>query len=163
MTSKNDARDILSLGSNSSSNTNSKSSKSSKKTAKPSSTTRATELGISRELYALLGDNAPSLSLNPNNLNNPLLPKGKNFKPKFKRKPTKAKKWKQVAFKNPARNDGLVLRHWNVAKLPGANEESSKKKNQEVGETEAGPSGETQKDKEVQQNGEGEEEIEQGE
>lgn len=82
--------------------------------------------------------------------------KKQNFKPKFKRKPTKAKKWKQIGFLNPARNDGLVLKHWNLAKLAkGAEKEK---------EAEAGTG--TGKEKEAadgMNQAEDEEQVERGE
>jgi DNA methyltransferase 1-associated protein 1 len=75
--------------------------------------------GISRELYALLGDNTPSLTFGQGGLGGDLgsssLGKGK-FMPKFKRRPQKVQGWKHVAFTNPGRKDKLVLRHW----VPGS-------------------------------------------
>ncbi|GAA5887666.1 hypothetical protein JCM5296_004452 [Sporobolomyces johnsonii] len=79
--------------------------------------------GITRELYALIGDNAPSLALAQ-----PVKPK---FKERIKRdRPTA--RWHNIGFTNPARGAGLpedagdaesqarrklVLRHW-VKDLP---------------------------------------------
>ncbi|KAI5809010.1 hypothetical protein DFH27DRAFT_542120 [Peziza echinospora] len=57
--------------------------------------------GITRELYALLGENPPPVSL--------------KLESRFKERPKwqeKAKPWEWRAFVNPARKDGLVLRHW---------------------------------------------------
>ncbi|GAA96767.1 uncharacterized protein L969DRAFT_90693 [Mixia osmundae IAM 14324] len=56
--------------------------------------------GITRELYALIGDNAPSLAL---------------AKPKMKGKPRmqrKVAKWTRQGFTNQARKDDLQLSHW---------------------------------------------------
>ncbi|UZJ56179.1 hypothetical protein CBS101457_005499 [Exobasidium rhododendri] len=71
--------------------------------------------GISRELYALLGDNTPSLTFSQGGLAGDVggsgTGKGK-FMPKFKRKPQKVQSWKHVAFTNPGRKDELRLQHW---------------------------------------------------
>ncbi|KAI9835551.1 MAG: hypothetical protein M1819_002002 [Sarea resinae] len=57
--------------------------------------------GITRELYALLGERAPPIAISDHG--------------KYKERPKRAHKaqpWESVSFTNPARNDGLVLRHW---------------------------------------------------
>ena len=81
--------------------------------------------GISRELYALLGDNTPSLTFSQAGLGgedgaNSLNAKGK-FMPKFKRKPQRVQGWRLAPFRNPARGDDLTLRHW----IPSSDEEKS--------------------------------------
>ncbi|KAI5813363.1 hypothetical protein BZA77DRAFT_339462 [Pyronema omphalodes] len=56
--------------------------------------------GITRELFALLGENPPPVAIVEN---------------KFKEKPKwmgKANPWVWTPFKNPARNDDLTLYHW---------------------------------------------------
>ncbi|KAE8270897.1 hypothetical protein A4X09_0g1460 [Tilletia walkeri] len=79
--------------------------------------------GITRELYALLGDNAPSLSLAASagggfGIGSSDLVGGgggggaKKFRPKFQRKLRPVRKWEWVPFKNPARKDDLTLYHW---------------------------------------------------
>jgi DNA methyltransferase 1-associated protein 1 len=72
--------------------------------------------GISRELYALLGDNTPSLTF----AQGAGLGSGSGgesqesgrFMPKFKKRPQKTQKWTFAPFRNPARQDSLTLRHW---------------------------------------------------
>lgn len=49
--------------------------------------------GISRELYALLGDNAPSLSMGPDGPFGIVSGVRGKFMPKFKRRPHKAQRW----------------------------------------------------------------------
>ncbi|KAL7272883.1 swr complex subunit [Rhizina undulata] len=66
--------------------------------------------GITRELFALLGENPPPVAIVEN---------------KFKEKPKwtgKAIPWEHKAFINPARTDGLVLRHWEKKTDAPANE-----------------------------------------
>ncbi|KAH8150486.1 uncharacterized protein LAJ45_05181 [Morchella importuna] len=56
--------------------------------------------GITRELFALLGENPPPVAIVEN---------------KFKEKPKwmgKANPWEWKDFTNPARTDSLILRHW---------------------------------------------------
>ncbi|CAZ79242.1 unnamed protein product [Tuber melanosporum] len=56
--------------------------------------------GITRELFALLGENPPPVAI---------------VESKFKEKPRwmgKVNPWVWKPFENPARSDGLVLRHW---------------------------------------------------
>lgn len=95
--------------------------------------------GMSRELYALLGPNAPSLVMShglgaPNTLDSA---SGSSFQPKFQRKPAAGvvRRWAWTPFRNPARQDtpsvgnepsanlvseegvgaarhGLILHHW---------------------------------------------------
>ncbi|OKL59186.1 SWR1-complex protein 4 [Talaromyces atroroseus] len=55
--------------------------------------------GITRELFALLGEKAPPISLTEN-------------KYKLKKSNRRALPWRMTDFKNDARGDGLVLRHW---------------------------------------------------
>ncbi|KJA29863.1 hypothetical protein HYPSUDRAFT_60712 [Hypholoma sublateritium FD-334 SS-4] len=60
--------------------------------------------GISRELYSLIGPSAPSLA-------------AQLAKPRLKQKPNfggtvPRTKWEIRTFKNPARQDGLELKHW---------------------------------------------------
>ncbi|OAX83333.1 hypothetical protein ACJ72_02312 [Emergomyces africanus] len=58
--------------------------------------------GITRELFALLGEHAPPIALNENKY------KGRRkWVSKLKVRP-----WEMAPFENPARSDGLVLRHW---------------------------------------------------
>ncbi|KAJ5176249.1 SWR1-complex protein 4 [Penicillium canariense] len=58
--------------------------------------------GITRELYALLGERAPPIAINENKY------KGR---PKFMNK-LRVRKWCMTPFANSARSDGLVLNHW---------------------------------------------------
>ncbi|KAH8697181.1 DNA methyltransferase 1-associated protein DMAP1 [Talaromyces proteolyticus] len=55
--------------------------------------------GITRELFALLGEKAPPISLTEN-------------KYKLKKSNRRALPWQMTDFKNDARQDGLILRHW---------------------------------------------------
>ncbi|KAI6003685.1 hypothetical protein EDD15DRAFT_2156068 [Pisolithus albus] len=67
--------------------------------------------GISRELYALIGPSAPSLSLAAN-----------LAKPRLKQKPNfggrGTTKWEWRPFRHPARGDSLQLGHWVKANEP---------------------------------------------
>lgn len=139
----NDVRDILSLpersGSrpsssaqaSSSSSRNRKSSSSHNNNLHPSAVASASRQkpkydGMTRELFALLGDNAPTLAMAQG-----LDAEGKHglgfgglFKPKFKKRKEKARQWRWTPFLNSAREDtqiddetpeinhGLVLYHW---------------------------------------------------
>ncbi|KNG84127.1 SWR1-complex protein 4 [Aspergillus nomiae NRRL 13137] len=58
--------------------------------------------GITRELYALLGERAPPIAINENRY------KGR---PKWMSK-LRVRPWHMAPFTNEARSDGLVLRHW---------------------------------------------------
>ncbi|KAB8070515.1 hypothetical protein BDV29DRAFT_33554 [Aspergillus leporis] len=58
--------------------------------------------GITRELYALLGERAPPIAINENRY------KGR---PKWMSK-LRVRPWNMAPFSNEARSDGLVLRHW---------------------------------------------------
>ncbi|KAI9930894.1 hypothetical protein ASPWEDRAFT_167150 [Aspergillus wentii DTO 134E9] len=58
--------------------------------------------GITRELYALLGERAPPIAINENRY------KGR---PKWMSK-LRVRPWQMSPFTNDARPDGLVLRHW---------------------------------------------------
>lgn len=83
-----------------------------KKVTKP----RGRTDGIHKELQALLGDNAPSLAIAHSEakalLGRQQGESATGFRPKFKRKERKAKGWRWVGFKSPARSDELVLYHW---------------------------------------------------
>lgn len=99
MTSR-DVRDILQLPAAGPSDP----SAAAKKKSRPKSKAPRGD-GITRELYALIGDNAPPLAL------------AALKKPKFKEllKQTaqqKAAKWRKQPFVNEARADGLQLKHW---------------------------------------------------
>lgn len=64
--------------------------------------------GVPRELFALLGDNAPPIALSENKY------KGRRqWMSKMKVRP-----WEQATFQNSARNDGLLLRHWQRKPAP---------------------------------------------
>ena len=114
MTSK-DVRDILQLGS-------APSSAPIKRSGPPVPSTTKRPDGITRELYALIGDNAPSLAMQQQS--SIVQPK---FAQRLKKDANQAKKdklkekgkkveWKQVGFTNPSRKQGkareLILRHW---------------------------------------------------
>ena len=58
--------------------------------------------GMARELYALLGERAPPVSM---------IQEQKQYKQRPKR-PYRAAKWERTPFTNEARTDQLVLRHW---------------------------------------------------
>ncbi|RAH74294.1 SANT/Myb-like DNA-binding domain-containing protein [Aspergillus aculeatinus CBS 121060] len=58
--------------------------------------------GITRELFALLGERAPPIAINENRY------KGR---PKWMSK-MRVRPWRMAPFENGARSDGLVLRHW---------------------------------------------------
>ncbi|KAJ5569867.1 uncharacterized protein N7459_009297 [Penicillium hispanicum] len=58
--------------------------------------------GITRELYALLGERAPPIAINENKY------KGR---PKWMNK-LRVRPWRMSPFTNGARSDGLVLNHW---------------------------------------------------
>lgn len=58
--------------------------------------------GITRELYALLGERAPPIAINENKY------KGR---PKWMNK-LRVRPWRMTPFTNNARSDGLVLSHW---------------------------------------------------
>ncbi|KAK5690970.1 swr complex subunit, partial [Elasticomyces elasticus] len=58
--------------------------------------------GITRELFALLGERAPPIAINENRY------KGR---PKWMTK-LRVRPWQISPFTNDARSDGLVLRHW---------------------------------------------------
>lgn len=66
---------------------------------------------MNRELYNLIGPNAPPVALVPGTVSST----DKNSKTsKFKRKlDAKRKPWVRTGFKNQAREDGLILYHWN--------------------------------------------------
>ncbi|KAL5342585.1 hypothetical protein BJX70DRAFT_386080 [Aspergillus crustosus] len=58
--------------------------------------------GITRELFALLGERAPPIAINENRY------KGR---PKWQTK-ARVRPWQMIPFSNSARSDDLVLRHW---------------------------------------------------
>ncbi|CDU24489.1 related to SWC4-component of the Swr1p complex [Sporisorium scitamineum] len=143
----NDVRDILSLPERSgsrpsfsahasgSSSRNRKSSSSHNNNPHPSAAASASRQkpkydGMTRELFALLGDNAPTLAM-AQGLDadgKPGMGMGALFKPKFKRRKEKARQWRWTPFLNSAREDtqiddempeinhGLVLHHWAPAR-----------------------------------------------
>ncbi|BGP04839.1 SWR1-complex protein 4 [Rhodotorula toruloides] len=116
MASAKDVRDILQLGA-----APSPSLQPAKRSGPPGPPTKRLD-GITRELYALIGDNAPTLAL------------AQPVKPKFKERAKRTKPaahWHLIGFTNPSRGAGtpddgdrakqarkkLVLRHW-VKDLP---------------------------------------------
>lgn len=128
-----DVRDILNLPqrqqNDPSSSTQATASTSRPPTGPPTQKTKAKPKidGITRELHALLGDNAPSLAVAHTEARAMLGQDGasgtaRGFRPKFKRKEKKATGWLWKPFKNPARPDDLVLYHW----VPAKEGESSK-------------------------------------
>ncbi|KAL4781213.1 DNA methyltransferase 1-associated protein DMAP1 [Aspergillus varians] len=58
--------------------------------------------GVTRELFALLGERAPPIAINENRY------KGR---PKWQTK-ARVRPWQMAPFLNDARSDGLTLRHW---------------------------------------------------
>ncbi|KAI9870773.1 MAG: DNA methyltransferase 1-associated protein 1, partial [Pleopsidium flavum] len=65
--------------------------------------------GITRELFALLGERAPPVAITDH--------------VKYKERPKwshKVQPWEMIPFTNPAREDGLVLRHWRRKRDPNA-------------------------------------------
>ncbi|KAF2399111.1 hypothetical protein EJ06DRAFT_512161 [Trichodelitschia bisporula] len=64
--------------------------------------------GINREILALHGDRAPPISI---------VDSKKTYRGKLHRD-YRPSKWERRAFINPARTDGLVLRHWQQRKAP---------------------------------------------
>ncbi|PWN20577.1 hypothetical protein BCV69DRAFT_282786 [Microstroma glucosiphilum] len=128
-----DVRDILNLPqrqhNDPSSSTQATASTSRPPTGPPTQKTKSKPKidGITRELHALLGDNAPSLAVAHTEARAMLGQDGaggaaRGFRPKFKRKEKKATGWQWKPFKNPARPDDLVLYHW----VPAKEGESSK-------------------------------------
>lgn len=86
---------------------------------------------MTRELFALLGDNAPTLAMAHGldaESKHALGGVGGMFKPKFKRRKEKARQWRWTPFLNAARHDtqideqmpeinhGLLLHHWAPAR-----------------------------------------------
>ncbi|KAI9673267.1 MAG: swr complex subunit [Trizodia sp. TS-e1964] len=87
-----DVRDMLDLPSNSHDHP---------RPAKKTKTVEKRPDGMPRELFALLGERLPPIAINE--------------QPKYKERPKwthKAQKWELTPFRNPARTDGLVLKHW---------------------------------------------------
>ncbi|KAL2867936.1 SANT/Myb-like DNA-binding domain-containing protein [Aspergillus lucknowensis] len=60
--------------------------------------------GITRELFALLGERAPPIAINENRY--------KGRPKRLDRRPVRS--WRMIPFTNGARSDGLILRHWKV-------------------------------------------------
>ena len=107
MAGASDIRDIMELSAPSDA------PKPSKRTQPSAAVPRLT--GISREIYALMGDRAPPIPIGDS------MTKYKS-KPKYQQRDWKPRKWEQRAFVNGARRDGLVLRHWKLSN-PVANGE----------------------------------------
>ncbi|KAI9368060.1 hypothetical protein BJX61DRAFT_546890 [Aspergillus egyptiacus] len=85
--------------------------------------------GITRELFALLGERAPPIAINENRY------KGR---PKWTSK-ARVCPWRMTPFTNGARSDGLVLRHWQrqeePANVPASQDlEADKSQNEEKAE-----------------------------
>ncbi|KAG8690959.1 swr complex subunit [Ceratobasidium sp. 423] len=79
--------------------------------------------GISREVYALIGDNSPTLvqaHAAPKLKQKPTFGKSNVEKPKEEEKP--AAKWEWREFSNGARTDGLKLKHWAKVSTEQGNE-----------------------------------------
>ncbi|EST10111.1 SWR1-complex protein 4/DNA methyltransferase 1-associated protein 1 [Kalmanozyma brasiliensis GHG001] len=126
----NDVRDILSLpersGSRPSSSAQASSSRNRKSNPHPSTSRQKPKYdGMTRELFALLGDNAPTLAMAHGlDAGKPGVGMGGMFKPKFKRRAQPTRSWRWVPFLNSARDDttidddtpeinhGLLLHHW---------------------------------------------------
>lgn len=66
--------------------------------------------GMSREAFALLGDQHPIMASHVPATNNGMLKKADLMKPKPALKATPT--YQYLAFKNSARTDGLQLKHW---------------------------------------------------
>ncbi|KAI9811479.1 MAG: swr complex subunit [Pycnora praestabilis] len=77
--------------------------------AKKQKTVEKRPEGITRELFALLGERAPPVAISDHI--------------KYKERPKwshKVQPWEQTRFNNPAREDGLVLQHWRKKRGPPA-------------------------------------------
>ncbi|KAL4873201.1 hypothetical protein BDV12DRAFT_98595 [Aspergillus spectabilis] len=84
--------------------------------------------GITRELFALLGERAPPIAINENRY------KGR---PKWQTK-ARVRPWQFTPFSNSARSDDLVLRHWkrqvestNLPAIEGADTEGDQMKDEQ--------------------------------
>lgn len=126
MASAQDVRDILEIPADAA-GTSASASASASAAAAPSGNAVARPRprvdGISRELYALLGSNAPSLALAPERPG--AKSAGKKYNPRVRKeqKARLAHHWSQTPFRNPARQDGLVLSHWSRHPAPAEGEE----------------------------------------
>lgn len=123
MASGKDVRDIFAIQGQASSSTNSgnRSNTANRNnvgsSSHPNKKKKTKVDGISRELYALLGDNTPSLTFaqgsgGVNSGSGGESQESGRFMPKFKKRPQKTQKWTFAPFRNPARQDSLILRHW---------------------------------------------------
>jgi DNA methyltransferase 1-associated protein 1 len=77
---------------------------------------------MNRELYNLIGSNVPPLAIDTASVSNA------GGSKKFKDKLVNSKKnahWRNLGFKNSARNDGLVLHHWTKSKLQSVESKES--------------------------------------
>ncbi|KAL4809011.1 hypothetical protein BDV18DRAFT_133715 [Aspergillus unguis] len=92
--------------------------------------------GITRELFALLGERAPPIAINENRY------KGR---PKWQTK-ARVRPWRMSPFSNSARGDDLVLRHWkrqeestNAPAIEGPETEGDQTKEEQADQKPAAP------------------------
>lgn len=126
MASAQDVRDILDLPAEGTSATAHASvTASSGIAAPPTARVRPRVDGITRELYALLGSNAPSLALASEHRPGPK-PGSKKYNPRLRNEIRSRLNhhWAATPFRNPARRDGLVLSHWSRHPAPAEGEEA---------------------------------------
>ncbi|KAK6354846.1 swr complex subunit [Orbilia brochopaga] len=83
--------------------------------------------GITRELYALLGENAPPVAVVEHRFKD---------KPKFT---GPVASWREQKFRNPARGDTLELRHW-VRQNPGQQQQQQQQHQQQQQQQQQPPS-----------------------